>query len=125
MNSSRHILHQRLQTIETSESIHRAALKTFGAEIAFSGDEGKGKTVSNNLPKKISRIAGATLLATLCALAQDHKWAGRTLDPLEWTIHERLAVLPSHGVLPSSRQDNALPKYLGSLRPGAELVEGH
>jgi osmotically-inducible protein OsmY len=33
-------------------------------------------------------------LFTLGALAQQHKWAGRTLDELEWRIHETLASLP-------------------------------
>jgi hyperosmotically inducible periplasmic protein len=37
-------------------------------------------------------------LLSFCALAQEHKWAGRTLDDLEQTVHERLAVLPLHGV---------------------------
>jgi osmotically-inducible protein OsmY len=32
------------------------------------------------------------------AAAQDHKWAGRTLDGLEQTIHDQLAALPYHGV---------------------------
>ncbi len=44
------------------------------------------------------RIAGAALLAAFCALAQEHRWAGRTLDDFEWIIHERLASLPFHGV---------------------------
>lgn len=37
-------------------------------------------------------------LATLPVFAQEHKWAGRTLVDLEWTIHEKLATLPNHGV---------------------------
>jgi hyperosmotically inducible protein len=37
------------------------------------------------------------LLFTLCGFAQQHKWAGRTLDDFEWAIHERLAAVP-HGV---------------------------
>lgn len=36
-------------------------------------------------------------LFSLCAFAQQHRWAGRTLDSFEWRIHERLAALP-HGV---------------------------
>jgi osmotically-inducible protein OsmY len=47
--------------------------------------------------KRTVGIGGAMLLFTLGALAQDHKWAGRTLDEFEWRIHETLAVLP-HGV---------------------------
>ena len=59
----------------------------------------------NNLLKRISRIGCATLLVALCALAQDHKWAGRTLDAFEWTIHERLAELPFQGVFDTLRFD--------------------
>jgi hyperosmotically inducible protein len=36
-------------------------------------------------------------------MAQDHKWAGRTLDNFEWSIHEKLAVLPSYGVFDTIR----------------------
>jgi hyperosmotically inducible periplasmic protein len=50
------------------------------------------------LLQRLSKIACVTFLAAVCAVAQEHKWAGRTLDDFEWTIHERLAVLPSHGV---------------------------
>ena len=53
------------------------------------------------MKKKLSKwvqAAGVLLLFTLGAFAQDHKWAGRTLDDLEQTIHDRLAVLPYHGV---------------------------
>jgi osmotically-inducible protein OsmY len=35
--------------------------------------------------------------------AQEHKWAGRTLDNFEWAIHERLAVLPFYGVFDTVR----------------------
>jgi osmotically-inducible protein OsmY len=48
----------------------------------------------NDSLRRISRIGCATLLFTLCALAQQHKWAGRTLDEFEWRIHETLASLP-------------------------------
>lgn len=37
-------------------------------------------------------------LSALGTFAQEHKWAGRTLDDLERTVHERLAALPYHGV---------------------------
>jgi hyperosmotically inducible protein len=56
------------------------------------------KTMNNKLSRRILRIGCATILAALGALAQEHKWAGRSLDDLESTIHERLAALPSHGV---------------------------
>jgi osmotically-inducible protein OsmY len=32
-------------------------------------------------------------LIALCAFAEQHKWAGRTLDDFEWRIHETLASL--------------------------------
>jgi len=51
----------------------------------------------------IFRVGGALLLIALSAFGQDHKWAGRTLDDLEWTIHERLANLPFHGVFDTLR----------------------
>jgi osmotically-inducible protein OsmY len=46
-------------------------------------------------------IAGALLLLATGTFAQEHQWAGRTLDDLEQTIHERLAQLPHHGVFDS------------------------
>jgi len=57
----------------------------------------------NNLPQRILRVGGAMLLLALCALAQGHRWAGRTLDNFEWTIHEKLAALPSYGVFDTVR----------------------
>ncbi|HTT22352.1 MAG TPA: BON domain-containing protein [Candidatus Sulfotelmatobacter sp.] len=54
--------------------------------------------MKNNLLRRISWIGCATLLAALSGLAQEHKWAGRTLNDLEWAIHEELAVLPFRGV---------------------------
>jgi hyperosmotically inducible protein len=59
--------------------------------------------MKSNLLKGISRVGCAMFLITLCAVAQEHKWAGRTLDDMEWTIHERLAVLPFHGVFDTLR----------------------
>jgi hyperosmotically inducible periplasmic protein len=35
--------------------------------------------------------------------AQEHKWSGRSLDNFEWSIHERLAGLPSYGVFDTVR----------------------
>ncbi len=49
----------------------------------------------------LAGILGAILLAPLSGLAQEHRWAGRTLDELEWRIHEELEMLPSHGVFDS------------------------
>jgi osmotically-inducible protein OsmY len=54
--------------------------------------------MKNNLVRKLMSIACAAGLTGLCALAEQHRWAGRTLDDFEWTIHETLATLPSHGV---------------------------
>lgn len=59
--------------------------------------------MKNTWMPKISRIGCAALLAVLCASAQEHKWAGRTLDDFEWTIHEKLRVLPSYGVFDTVR----------------------
>jgi hyperosmotically inducible protein len=44
-----------------------------------------------------------TLLVAFCASAQEHKWAGRTLGNFEWTIHEKLAALPSYGIFDTVR----------------------
>jgi hypothetical protein len=59
--------------------------------------------MKNNLPRRIVSMGCATLLLALCAVAQEHQWAGRTLDAFEWTIHERLAALPSYGVFDTVR----------------------
>jgi len=48
-------------------------------------------------------IGYATLLTASHAFAQQHKWAGRTLDDLEWAVHEKLAVLPGQGVFDTIR----------------------
>ena len=54
--------------------------------------------MNNRLLNRLSRIGSVTMIVALGALAQDHRWAGRTLDDFESTIHERLSVLPYHGV---------------------------
>jgi hyperosmotically inducible periplasmic protein len=59
--------------------------------------------MKNNLMQRISKMAGVILLAALSAWAQDHRWAGRPLETLEWTIHEKLAALPSYGVFDTIR----------------------
>jgi hyperosmotically inducible periplasmic protein len=59
--------------------------------------------MKNNLMQTISRIGCAALFVAFCASAQEHPWAGRTLDNFEWTIHEKLAVLPSYGVFDTVR----------------------
>ena len=59
--------------------------------------------MKSNWMQRVSRFGIAALFVAACALAQDHKWAGRTLDKFEWTIHERLAALPSYGVFDTVR----------------------
>jgi hyperosmotically inducible periplasmic protein len=59
--------------------------------------------MKQNLKQRFFRVACAMLFTSLCTFAQEHKWAGRTLNEFEWTIHERLAELPSHGVFDTLR----------------------
>jgi hyperosmotically inducible periplasmic protein len=59
--------------------------------------------MKNKLMQRISRMGCAAFFVAFCASAQEHPWAGRTLDNLEWSIHERLAVLPSYGVFDTVR----------------------
>jgi hyperosmotically inducible periplasmic protein len=69
------------------------------------------KTMKKIFWHRISRIIAATLLVSLGVFGQEHKWAGRTLDGLEQTIHGRLADLPNHGVFDTLRfeiQDNTV-----------------
>jgi hyperosmotically inducible periplasmic protein len=54
---------------------------------------------------KLAGIGCVMLFAALPAVAQDHKWAGRTLDGLEWRIHEELTMLPLHGVFDTLRYE--------------------
>lgn len=54
--------------------------------------------MKKNLLKIAFQLGSVGLLLASSTLAQEHKWAGRTLDDLEQTIHERLPVLPFHGV---------------------------
>jgi hyperosmotically inducible periplasmic protein len=51
----------------------------------------------------LARIPALLALATICTFAQVHPWAGRPLDSLEGSIHDRLAALPSHGVFDTLR----------------------
>lgn len=59
--------------------------------------------MKNNLLKILLAIGGVAMFAASSAFAQQHPWAGRTLDNFEWTIHERLAALPSYGVFDTAR----------------------
>ncbi len=54
--------------------------------------------MKNCLLKRTLTVVGAVLLAAAYAIAQEHKWAGRSLNDMEWTIHEKLSALPSYGV---------------------------
>jgi hyperosmotically inducible periplasmic protein len=59
--------------------------------------------MKNNMLRNISSIGLVTMLTAFQALAQQHRWAGRTLNDFEWTIHEKLAVLPANGVFDTLR----------------------
>jgi hyperosmotically inducible periplasmic protein len=57
----------------------------------------------NILPRMLCTVVCASVLAGASAYAQEHQWTGRVLDDLEWSIHERLAGLPSYGVFDTIR----------------------
>jgi hyperosmotically inducible periplasmic protein len=59
--------------------------------------------MKNTLALKLVKIGCAFLLAAMPALPQEHKFAGRTLDGLEWRIHVELAMLPFLGVFDTLR----------------------
>jgi hyperosmotically inducible periplasmic protein len=59
--------------------------------------------MKNNLKRTLLTLVYASALAGGPAFAQEHQWAGRTLDNFEWSIHERLAGLPSYGVFDTIR----------------------
>ena len=50
---------------------------------------------------RLSAIGCAILLAPLLAFPQEHKWAGRALNDLEWRIHDELSMVPFHEVFDS------------------------
>lgn len=52
---------------------------------------------------KLLGLACLALVGALPILAGEHKWAGRTLNDLEWRIHEELAMIPFHGVFDTLR----------------------
>jgi hypothetical protein len=54
--------------------------------------------MKNNLSKQGLTMVCATLLFASHAWTQEHRWAGRTLDDVEWSIHEAIASLPTYGV---------------------------
>jgi hyperosmotically inducible periplasmic protein len=59
--------------------------------------------MKNKLKRTLLTLVYASALAGSSAFAQQHQWAGRTLDNLEWAVHERLAGLPSYGVFDTIR----------------------
>ena len=59
--------------------------------------------MNNTKRLKVAGFAGAVLFAALPADAQEHKWAGRTLNDIEWRVHEELATLPLQGVFDTLR----------------------
>jgi hypothetical protein len=52
---------------------------------------------------KLLGVGCVALFEALPLLAQEHKWAGRTLNDLEWRIHEELVMVPFHGVFDTLR----------------------
>lgn len=48
-------------------------------------------------------LACVAFVGALPMLAEEHKWAGRTLNDLEWRIHQELSMLPFHGVFDTLR----------------------
>lgn len=65
---------------------------------------------------KLIGIGCAVLLASLLAFAEEHKWAGRTLNDLEWRIHEELTMVPFYGVFDTVRFE---------LRDKTVVLSGH
>lgn len=59
--------------------------------------------MKKNFVRTILTAATAVVLTVGFAAAQEHKWAGRALDNVEWAVHEKLAVLPSYGVFDTIR----------------------
>ncbi|HXI38495.1 MAG TPA: BON domain-containing protein [Bryobacteraceae bacterium] len=59
--------------------------------------------MKKTLLQEISWIGCVLLMTALPTLAQEHKWAGRTLEGLEWRVHEELVMLPFHGVFDTLR----------------------
>lgn len=59
--------------------------------------------MKNTMRTRLLGIGCTALILALPILAQEHKWAGRTLNDLEWRIHEELAMVPFHGVFDTLR----------------------
>ncbi len=69
-----------------------------------------------NIRAKLAGVVWIAALAAVPMLAQEHKWAGRTLNDLEWRIHQELAMLPFHGVFDTLKFE---------LRDGTVTLSGH
>lgn len=54
--------------------------------------------MNNTFARRALIVTTVLLAAAAGGSAQQHRWAGRTLDDFEWAVHERLASLPFHGV---------------------------
>lgn len=61
--------------------------------------------MNTTMRTRLLRFGGVAMLAALPIFAQEHRWAGRTLNDLEWRIHEELAMVPFHGVFDTLRFD--------------------
>lgn len=59
--------------------------------------------MNNKMRTKLFAVGCVAMFAALPMLADEHKWAGRTLNDLEWRIHEELAMVPFHGVFDTLR----------------------
>lgn len=79
--------------------------------------------MNRTLPQKRSRIGCTMLLVALSASAQQHKWAGRTLDDVEWTIHETLAALPHHGAKDTNGMEGGRDDATGVVQPAGVVQE--
>lgn len=52
---------------------------------------------------RLLSLVCVALVGALPMLAAEHKWAGRTLNDLEWRIHQELSMVPFHGVFDTLR----------------------
>ena len=59
--------------------------------------------MKKNISTKLLGVGCIALFGALPMLPQEHKWAGRTLNDLEWRIHEELAMLPFYRVFDTVR----------------------
>lgn len=61
--------------------------------------------MNTTMRRRVLGFGCVAMFAALPMLAQEHKWAGRTLNDLEWRIHEELAMVPFHGVFDTLKFD--------------------